>query len=212
MTCHMTPIRRFLRAEDAAISVESAIMMPILMIFCLSAYTYFDAYRKGLVLEKATYAVSDMLSRQETEVVDLAYLNGLQDIFEFITGTENASFIRVTQLVHNNGEIQVEKSLATNGEPGLTQTTLQAHLDSIPTTRPGRSVVAVEVAATYAPAFNIGLPVRRAHKMVVSPPRGKGFDLKLPSPDPVDEVTDVAQTNSGGCSGNNGVGQNCPTN
>ncbi|MEM8823044.1 MAG: hypothetical protein AAGF30_05475 [Pseudomonadota bacterium] len=165
-------LRHFLRNETAAVSVEAAIMMPVLMIFCLVIYTYFDSYRKGLGLTKASYALSDVISRQD--LITPEFIDGLHDIFDFIAAADGDSFIRVTQLRHQGGEVQVIWSYATgaNDVEALTQATLQAYLDHIPTMRPAEHMVALEASAVYAPAFNIGLPVRRSYSMIASRQRG----------------------------------------
>ncbi|MEM8850317.1 MAG: hypothetical protein AAGE03_09810 [Pseudomonadota bacterium] len=168
-------IRRFLRAEDAAVSVEAAIMMPILIIFAVASYTYFESYRQGATLTKASYAMADVLSRLETPLTP-QFMTGLEDMFVFVTGSDDELFIRVSQLRHEDGILKVKWSETNTGEDKLTQQIMQLHLDHIPSLRPDEHMFVFEASALHTPAFNIGLPVRRAHAIVPSKTRS-GFEL-----------------------------------
>ncbi|MEM7641969.1 MAG: hypothetical protein AAF366_05525 [Pseudomonadota bacterium] len=174
------PIRRFLRAEDAAISVEAAIMMPVLVVFAVASYAYFEAFRRSATLAKASYAMSDAVSRQEGDITP-EFLEGLHDIFAFVTGSEGDFSLRISQLVKEDGGLKVAWSYATGDGEALTQETLQLHLERIPALQANDRIIAFEASALYAPAFNIGLPIQRAHTIVATPARKSNSALSEPA-------------------------------
>ncbi|MEM7641968.1 MAG: hypothetical protein AAF366_05520 [Pseudomonadota bacterium] len=176
MTHFKTLLRRFLRAEDAAVSVEAAIMMPVLIVFAVASYTYFESYRRGATLTKTAYAMTDVISRLDDPLTP-RFIAGIEDMFEFVTGTDDDLLIRITQLRHEDGVLKLRWSHTNTGQDQLTQETLLLHLDHIPSLRPNEHLFVFEASALHMPAFNIGLPIRRAHAIVPSKTRS-GFELE----------------------------------
>ncbi len=78
-------VRQFLVDDDAgSVSVETVIIMPILLWVYVATFVIFDGFRTHNQNVKAAYTIGDMLSR-ETNAIDNAYLEGLSDVFDFLT-------------------------------------------------------------------------------------------------------------------------------
>jgi hypothetical protein len=91
-------VRQFLVDDDAgSVSVETVIIMPILLWVYVATFVIFDGFRTHNQNVKAAYTIGDMLSR-ETNAIDNAYLEGLSDVFDFLTFGGNPSHLRVTQI------------------------------------------------------------------------------------------------------------------
>jgi hypothetical protein len=165
-------LARFLRSEHGAISVEAAILLPVLILFYLATYTFFDAYRREATMTKASYAVSDLISRRT--IASPAFLEGLHDVLGFATGFEDETWLRVTIVERDGGTIRVGTSYATGGHPALDRASLSPHLHRLPPMEDGEVLTLLEVVAEHAPAFDIGLPPRRTHTMIATPQRQGG--------------------------------------
>jgi hypothetical protein len=155
--------RRFARAEDAAVSIEAAIILPVLLFLFLLGFTAFDAFRREAVIAKATYAVGDILSRTDAdEATSPSEIEGLEDVFELISfaGAGNAD-LRVTEIRRVADDLRVIWSYGTDGQEVLDDDRLDAFLDRIPQLENNERILAVESFANYTPPFDIGIGSRR---------------------------------------------------
>jgi hypothetical protein len=166
-------VRTALREERAALSVEAAIILPVLFSLYMAGYAFFDGYRREATLTKASYAVGDLLSRRTAEVSP-AYLEGLQDLFEFVTGAPDATTMRLTQVRRVGDRLRVEGSYATDGGSPMTDARLQSVLDQIPPLADQELIVLLETTVSYARPLAIGLAARRAEALIVTRQRNGG--------------------------------------
>ena len=64
----MTPIRRllrrFLRDESATIMAEAVLVLPFMLWSYLGLFVYWDSFRVMNKVQKASYTISDMISRE----------------------------------------------------------------------------------------------------------------------------------------------------
>ena len=152
--------RRFWRDERAALSIEAAIMIPVLMFLYAAGFSWFDAYRRESEIDRASYAVSDLLSRRG-DLVTPADLDGLQGVFETLVGASpEGAYMRFTELRRGAAGIEVVWSYATDDRPALTTARAQGLLRQIPTLAPDERVTLVEAYTYDAPAFNVGIRER----------------------------------------------------
>jgi len=149
-------IQRFAVEDRAALSIEAAIMLPILIAFYVAGYQYFDQYRREAHMTKASFAVADMLSRR-LNIVTPGDLNGLETVYEALTYSEDASFMRFTEVRRSVDDVEVIWSYATDGQPAMTLGLLQGFLDQIPRLDPNERVTLVEAYTYDHPFFNVGL-------------------------------------------------------
>ncbi|WP_179379218.1 TadE/TadG family type IV pilus assembly protein [Jannaschia marina] len=150
------PLARFAREERAALSIEAAIMLPVLTLIFVMGYQYFDQYRREAHMTKASYAVADMLSRR-LSIVTPHDLNGLESVYETLTYSENLSYMRFTEVRRRNDNLEVIWSFATDGQPAMTDAILQGFLNQVPRLDENERVTLVESYTFDRPYFNVGL-------------------------------------------------------
>jgi Flp pilus assembly protein TadG len=167
-------VRRFVQDEEAAIIAETVIILPLLLWAYIGLFVYWDCFRSLNTVQKATYTVSDMLSRAQTGISS-SYIDGLERVMEYLIDADQNATMRVTSITWNstNNRFEVHWSRSTDetGMPSLTTTTLQDFTAQIPTMSPGDYVVIVEVRVPYVPVFNVGLTAQTFSEFIVTRPR-----------------------------------------
>ncbi|MGV8985254.1 MAG: TadE/TadG family type IV pilus assembly protein [Cypionkella sp.] len=167
-------LRRFLRREDGTVIAEALIVLPVLLWAYVGLFVYWDCFRSINTVQKATYTVSDMLSREETGVQS-SYITGLHKVLDYLIDSDHVSTMRVTSvtwsLANNRFEVHWSRSTNATSMPQLTTTTLQNYIGHIPDMTAGDYVVIVEVQVPYTPAFNIGLTTQTFSEFIVTRPR-----------------------------------------
>ena len=154
-------VSRFARDERAALSVEAAVMLPLLAALYVAGIVWFDALRREAAITRASYVVGDLLSRR-TGTVTVTDIEGLKAVFETMTGTQNRTWIRVTELIRCTDGLRVAWTHATDDKPVMTQNRLSGHLSQVPALSEGERIVITESFSDYDPVFNVGLDKRLA--------------------------------------------------
>jgi Flp pilus assembly protein TadG len=90
----------FLRQEDGLVLVEGLLMMPLVVWALVAMFIYWDVFRTINVTQKAAYSVADLLSRQKDQI-STTFLNGLQDVVDFLTPGGHPVAVRITSLQCN---------------------------------------------------------------------------------------------------------------
>lgn len=178
---------QFARTERGTVTVESVIILPLLLFGLQAVHTYFDAYRHQSLALKANYAVSDYLSR--VDKYDRTTLEGLDELFEYMSRTGEESWVRVTvvkceltaaecndaiprKLTLDPGDSQVSNGSGINPH---TQPTMRQFLGPhIPKMYNGEDLIVVETVAKYEPPFAgfwTGIYPRNTEHVVVTSPR-----------------------------------------
>lgn len=104
----MGGIRKFARQEKGSSLVEFALLVPVLMIVLLGSVTAFDLYRNAQNVEKATFTIGDMLSRQT--VVTNSVLDGLLSLMQHTVPSAADGGLRVSSVAKKNGVFVVNWS------------------------------------------------------------------------------------------------------
>ncbi|MCO6381592.1 TadE/TadG family type IV pilus assembly protein [Oceanicola sp. 502str15] len=177
-TLHLIRARLAAFRDDArgSLSVEAALILPLLCWFYVSAFVWFDAYRTQNANLKASYTLADMLSR-ETDPVTESYLKGLNKVYDYLTTTNHPTYIRVTTVKcvsncdNNSRHLHVDWSYATEGRPSLTHATISDYYDKIPLMPQGDTVILLETFMAYEPLFNAGIPAKSFENYIVTRPR-----------------------------------------
>ncbi len=166
-------IRRFGRAARGAVSVELALISPLLLTWYVGGYVFFDAFRADNQLTRASYAIADILSRQ-TEIND-QYIDGLNTMLDVMVTNSERVWTRVTSVTYTTaGGYEVHWSYATGQHKPLTTRALRLlKLDQtlLPKMADGESVLLVETHLPYNPPFNVKLTRRVLSNAVVMRPR-----------------------------------------
>ena len=114
-------IKRF-REEKGSFSVEAILMFPILVWAFMGMYVFFEGLRESNINLKATYTISDLLSR-ETNLIDQNYLNGMNDIYAWLSRSSQPVQMRVTVVRYDeltDSHVTIW-SRGVNGKPDLVQ-------------------------------------------------------------------------------------------
>jgi hypothetical protein len=167
-------LRLFGRDSEGSTPIEGLLACTFLLWWYMASFTFFDAYRQKNITLKAAYTIADMLSRQ-TKVINPAYINGLNTVFDYLTFSNQPTVVRVSS-VYWDGTNKVYKvawsySTNTSKRPVQTDATINQVATKIPTMPVGDTVVLVETFMAYQPIFNIGLTARWYDTFITTRPR-----------------------------------------
>lgn len=155
----IAPLARFARSERASLSIEAAIMLPILTVMFVMGYQYFDQFRREAQMTKASFAVADALSRFPGAVT-IDQLNALEQVYEYLTYSEGNSYMRFTEVRRDGDEMKILISYATDGQAAMTDVTLTSFLSQIPRLDDNQRITLVEAYTYDNPFFLVGLQDR----------------------------------------------------
>ena len=154
-------LRRRFGNEDGVIAVETVVITPFLLMGLLFSFEYYDMFRQQSLMEKATYTVTDALSR-ENGVIDDTYIDNLKTTFDMMVGARNPTQLRVS-VVHFHAaaggsyELRWSEVRGTGELIPLTQ----AHMDelgpSLPIMINGQDLILVESTNLHRPLVTNGL-------------------------------------------------------
>ncbi|MEN9411500.1 MAG: hypothetical protein RL216_3474 [Pseudomonadota bacterium] len=167
-------LRRFRDRTSGSMVVESIFAIPMLALGMTGFFTFWDVYRSQNMVQKATYAVADMLSREMIPATP-AFITGLESTLEFLI-REDAT-IRVTSVRRtSDGPLGLlGLDVLWSFSPGnqlvpLTEATLTEVLEEMPMMAVGSNVVVFEVTVPFAPLTDI-LDVNSIREVVAMRPR-----------------------------------------
>lgn len=164
-------LRSFGDETDGSMVAEGVMASTFLIWWYIASFQFFDAYRQKNVNLKAAYTIADMISRQET--VDASYVDGLNTIFDYLTYSREATWIRVSSVYWDSGDevYRVQWSRATGSNTAHTDATIQLKSNQIPVMPAGDTVIVVETNMSYQPIFRMGLDARWYETFIVTRPR-----------------------------------------
>lgn len=176
----VAPLRRFLVRSDGSLSVEAAVILPALCYIYVGSFVWFDAFRMQNVNLKATYTISDMISREHNGI-DQTYFDGLDDIYDYLTNGGHPTQLRVSIIECTDGcdsddtrQLAVCWSEATTGRLPLTDADIQARASIVPFFHWADQLIMTETFMAYTPAFNVGLGDQLFENVVFTRPRLTG--------------------------------------
>ncbi len=100
--------RRFDRDERGTSAVEFALLVPVLLLLLVGTVTLFDLFRTHQNVEKATFTLSDMLSREQT--INQAKLNDMLALLRNMVPSSGTGGLRVSSIVKSQGAFSVRWS------------------------------------------------------------------------------------------------------
>lgn len=152
--------RQYVRDDRGTVLVEFLILLPLLVWTMLALVVYWDVFRTMNTAQKAAYSISDLISRQENNL-NLAFVNGMQDVFDYLMlNNGQDSRIRITSVVYdkpNDKYISLFSVSPDNKVAPYSEAEIQTLKDRIPLMSNLDSVVIVETAVDYVPAFDLGV-------------------------------------------------------
>ncbi len=185
-----------MRSESGS-AVEAVIILPALISIYAGSFVFFDAARTDTLAMKATYTISDILSREEE--VDEPFLEGLTDLVTFLVPMEAAPKIRVSLITYNDDAPEANKyrlgwSYANQGSNlgKLTQAALDADTSWIPVMGDDETVVVTESYVLFSPIFDVGWAAPSVFKnIMVTRPRFASTLTKTDEPEGPNGSDDV---------------------
>ncbi|OIQ67996.1 hypothetical protein GALL_504180 [mine drainage metagenome] len=169
--------RRFFREQHGTATVETVLVLPLLIWTHLATYEYFDAFGTITRNMRATYTLADMISRQ-TGTVTPTYVQGMETLYAFLNHNPPNAWVRVTAVswdpnAGSNGQYFVMWSQATDtADTKLDDISIQGYTSKLPTITSADTLIMVETRMTYVPTFTIaGLPTQTFAQTVVTQPR-----------------------------------------
>lgn len=161
-------LARFLAGSDGSMSAELVIILPVLMAWVAMSLVFYDGYHQRVVNQKAAYTLSDLISRELDDPVGPKYINGLDKVFDFLTGQASSDGgIRVTVVYCKDNcsagasgrELTVDWSYSTSStHSALTSSDINgSYLDEIPLAAKGDRQILVETYLEFQPILDIGL-------------------------------------------------------
>lgn len=189
----MTYIKNFAENTKGSVAVEVAIVLPILLWALAAMAIYFDSFRTKSTAEKASFTISDALSR-ETNAITPDFVTNTRTLFDEMVGLntpveiaegeedtlnspevlEQASSMRISVITWNEDESEYELEWSKiRGDEFLAyeQANMADLADALPNMADQDTVIVVETHMTYSPALNVGLGDRDISTFVFTRPR-----------------------------------------
>ncbi len=150
----------FCRDARGVVSVEAALVAPLLLGLFGVSFVWYDAFRTKNEVVKGTYTVADMISRQQASLPSEA-LDGLAFAFDFMVRSNAPTALRLTSIVCMddcddpvNRDLQMCWSWAQTGLTAHDTTTVKNLFKAIPLMTLGDTVIVTEGMVDYHPIFD----------------------------------------------------------
>ena len=141
--------QRFGRDERGASAIEFALLAPVLLLVLVGTVTVFDMFRNAQNVEKATFTVGDILSRQTS--ISKASLHALMSMMRHTVPTAEDGGLRVTSLTRKSGKLEQDwTKIVGNAESVGSEPIPQ---DILPDIADGDSVILTESFVPHSAMF-----------------------------------------------------------
>lgn len=168
----MKKLLKYFKRQDGSFSVEAILMFPMLVWGFMAMYVFYEGLRESNINLKATYTLSDLLSRQVDEVGDID-IDGMAQVYAWLSRSITPTAIRVSVVRYDqpNEEHDLLWSRGV-GRDDLTQELVDSKITPlVPLMANASSAIVVETWTTYVPIMRIGLMETDIHNVVVTTPR-----------------------------------------
>ncbi|TYB87660.1 TadE/TadG family type IV pilus assembly protein [Oceaniovalibus sp. ACAM 378] len=166
-------IRAFAQNTSGSLTIETVLVLPMLLWGVLATFTFVDGYRMQSMNLRATYTISDLLTRQWNPV-DQSFMTGIGNFHKFLTNEIHATAMRVSVVYWdepNDRHVLVWSYTTESSKPKVKQSDMAELSPGIPALANADTAVIVETWMSYVPPFSIGLPSSEFHNRVIASPR-----------------------------------------
>ena len=166
-------LNRFRRSEDGNVAIEAMIILPLVFWAYLGMFSIFDTYRQYTNNQKATYTISDMISRQVSPL-DATFVDGARSLFDELTRTITESNLRISVVQYDtaSGSYEVVWSEVRGSTfNSLTSADVSSWHDRLPVMPDDDQIIVVETRTLHEPVFDLGLATRNIDNFVFTRPR-----------------------------------------
>ncbi|MGJ8544870.1 MAG: TadE/TadG family type IV pilus assembly protein [Sulfitobacter sp.] len=163
---------RFARREEGSVAVETMIFLPLLFWVFLSMYSLFDAFSQYSANQRAAFTIADLISR-ETAGVDDEYLDGAQDLLDYLTVSVGVPALRVSVLRwdEESNEMKLDWSKTRGWVGEHTGANIADWAENLPLMQDDETLLVVETWSNYDPPFATGLEARQIENFIFTRPR-----------------------------------------
>lgn len=150
------PQSRFVRDTRGSIVVDSIFAILLLSFGASAFFVFWEAYQVQNRVQKATYTISDLVSRQRGTTITRPFLDGMERTAEFLMQDDQNAIMRITQVrrivgtADNTGGLTVDWSYSPcNAKTPITSATLSQIRTKLPLIDNGAALVVVEFDVSY---------------------------------------------------------------
>ena len=176
MFASILTLKQFAHDETGTVMAETVIVLPVLLWAFLAMFVYWDSFRSMNTVQKASYTISDIISR-EMKTVDTTYFDKLRNVMELLIDRDQDVKMRITSITYKQSNLQFEVLWSYSPGPTalklpeLTTATLQDLKTRIPNMSDADYATIVETETPYVPAFNIGMNPITLKQFIITRPR-----------------------------------------
>ncbi|KPD12719.1 TadE/TadG family type IV pilus assembly protein [Phaeobacter sp. 11ANDIMAR09] len=173
LTSLLKQLRGFRQNTEGALTVEFMLLAPLLLWTFAAIYTFFDAFRQDAVNLKAAYTISDLVSRETTELNE-TYIDSMYAMSQLLIRSDSATSIRISVVRWDEEDDRYYLDWSKErGESFVewTNATISEVEERLPVMPDQERVILVETRNDLEPAFKVGLPSMDLDNFVFSRPR-----------------------------------------
>lgn len=163
---------RFWQDTRGSVTVEFVLAMPFIFWAFMASYVYFDGYHQSAANLKAAYTISDLISRETTNIND-AYIDSMFTLFGMMTYSQDESALRISVIRWDEEDKRyyVNWSRVRGFQAELSDDTVGDLADRLPRMPDNEIVILVETRNTFDPVFRIGMDKTELENFVFTRPR-----------------------------------------
>ncbi len=160
------PRSRFARDTRGSIVVDSLSGILLLSLGASAFFVFWEAYQVQNRVQKATYTISDLISRQRGTSLSRTFLDGMERTAEFLMHDDQNAIMRISQVRRTSGTATTSTGLVVdwsyspcNAKTPVTTATISNIRNKLPLIDLGAALIVVEVDVTYdagMPEINFG--------------------------------------------------------
>ncbi len=172
-------LSRFIKDEDASITMEFVIVTPVMVLWWIGSMVFFDAFEARSGAARSAYTIADLISRQ-TDTTN-AYIDSLLVLQNRMRPREPVGTVRVSELYRDAaGDLSVVWSYATSG-PADALLLEDVPLGTLPLLNNESYIMLIDTTIPYIPLSDIiGIPAQTWVNRIYINPR---FTDQIPNPD-----------------------------
>ncbi|MFQ6549756.1 TadE/TadG family type IV pilus assembly protein [Aestuariibius sp. 2305UL40-4] len=150
-------ISKFRDNEDGGVSVEVAILFPILAWAFLVCFIWFDSFRLKTIDRQAAETIADIISR-ENVAISPEFLTGMHDLLRLLTRTTAEPQLVVSSFSFDGTDYVLEWSEARgSGASRLTEADIPLIEEELPILDDTNTVIVVQTATDYRPIIQFDI-------------------------------------------------------
>lgn len=146
----------FARDTRGSIVIDSISGVLLLSLSATAFFAFWEAYQVQNRVQKATYTISDLISRQRGTTLTRPFLDGMEQTAEFLMHDNQNAIMRVSQVRRTSGiatdtaGLTVDWSYSPcNAKTAITTATISTIRDKLPLIDLGAALVVVEFDVNF---------------------------------------------------------------